>query len=131
MSLHRMLIAAVAALGLTTVAFAADDVTPASSDTSAQAVAAPTVVADAQSTTTTTQKTETVTVTQDKVNLNTATAKELSKVKGLSAAKAKSIVSYRKKHGEFKSLDDLKQVKGLKRMKTEQLKTVEDQLTLG
>ena len=42
-----------------------------------------------------------------------------------------SFVSYRKKRGEFKSLDELIAVKGLKKMKPEQLKTVQDQLTLG
>lgn len=132
MSLHRMLIAAVAALGLTTAALAADEtVAPASSDAATQQAAAPAVVADSQSTTTTTQTTETVSVSQDKVNVNTATAKQLAKVKGLNAAKARSIVAYRKKHGEFKNLDDLKEVKGLKKMKADQLKLVEDQLTLG
>ncbi len=46
------------------------------------------------------------------VNLNTATVEELDAVKGISPAKAAAIVDYRTKNGPFKSLDDLKSVKG-------------------
>lgn len=67
---------------------------------------------------------------QEKVDINKATMKELKKVKGLSHAKAKAIVSYRKKHGDFKSLDDLSNVKGFKKMKPETMKSIQDQLTL-
>jgi len=46
------------------------------------------------------------------VNLNTATVDELDAVKGIGPSKAKAIVDYRAKNGSFKSLDDLKGVKG-------------------
>ncbi|MFN4343246.1 MAG: ComEA family DNA-binding protein [Azonexus sp.] len=46
------------------------------------------------------------------VNLNTATVEELDGVKGIGPSKAKAIVDYRSKHGPFKSVDDLKGVKG-------------------
>lgn len=46
------------------------------------------------------------------VNLNTGTASELEGVKGLGPAKAKAIIDYRTKNGPFKSIDDLKGVKG-------------------
>ena len=46
------------------------------------------------------------------VNLNTATASELEGVKGLGPAKAKAIIDYRSANGPFKSVDDLKGVKG-------------------
>lgn len=46
------------------------------------------------------------------VDLNSATAAELEAVKGLGPAKAKAIVDYRTKNGPFKSVDDLKGVKG-------------------
>jgi competence protein ComEA len=46
------------------------------------------------------------------VNINTASAEELDAVKYISPAKAKAIVDYRTKNGPFKSLDDLKNVKG-------------------
>ena len=65
-----------------------------------------------------------------KVNVNTATLKDLLKIKGLNKAKSKNILGYRKKHGDFKSLDDLKLVKGFKKIKPEQLKQIEDQLSI-
>lgn len=46
------------------------------------------------------------------VNLNTATVEELDSVKGIGPSKAKAIVEYRNKNGQFKSVDDLKGVKG-------------------
>jgi competence protein ComEA len=46
------------------------------------------------------------------VNINTATAEELDAVKTISPAKAKAIVDYRTQNGPFKSLDELKKVKG-------------------
>ena len=67
----------------------------------------------------------------EKVNLNKATVKELEEVKGLNPNKARSIVSYRKKNGDFKSVDDLKQVKGFKRMNEKTLKDIQDRLTVG
>ena len=46
------------------------------------------------------------------VNLNTATVDELDAVRGIGPSKAKAIVDYRSKNGPFKSVDDLKSVKG-------------------
>lgn len=117
MSFYRSLIAVVAAMGLASLVFADDNTTT-------------------QGTTDTTQATQQTmadqnTQTTEKVNVNTATAKDLMKVKGLNSAKAKAIVSYRKKHGDFKSLDDLKQVKALKRLDNETMQQIQDQLTTG
>jgi competence protein ComEA len=47
-----------------------------------------------------------------KVDINSASEAELQKVKGIGAAKAKAIVEYRKKNGNFTSVDDLTKVKG-------------------
>lgn len=46
------------------------------------------------------------------VNLNTATKEELDTVKGIGPVKAQAIIDYRKQHGSFKSVDDLKNVRG-------------------
>jgi competence protein ComEA len=47
------------------------------------------------------------------VNINTASAEQLADTKGISAAKARAIVDYREKNGPFKSVDDLRHVKGI------------------
>lgn len=46
------------------------------------------------------------------VNINTATQGELDGVKGIGPSKAQAIIEYRTKNGPFKSLEDLKNVKG-------------------
>jgi len=48
------------------------------------------------------------------VNVNTADAETISaELKGVGLSKAKAIVEYRKKHGPFRSADDLSLVKGI------------------
>lgn len=48
------------------------------------------------------------------VNINTADAETISsELNGIGLAKAKAIVEYRKKHGPFRSADDLSLVKGI------------------
>ena len=48
------------------------------------------------------------------VNVNTADAETISaELKGVGLSKAKAIVEYRKKHGPFRSPDDLSLVKGI------------------
>lgn len=48
-----------------------------------------------------------------KVDVNSATAAELTTIKGIGAKRAAMIVSYRKQHGHFASIDDLTQIKGI------------------
>ncbi len=115
MSFYRSLLAAVAAMGLAGAVFA-DDATATQAQPAANANTAQAAPAMAE---------------QTKVDINKATAKDLAKVKGLDANKAKAIVAYRKKHGEFKSVDDLKMVKGFKRMKADHFQQIQDQLTVG
>ena len=114
MSFYRTFIAVVATMGLATSVFAADEVASKNLAENTQAQEAPAAAA----------------ADQAKVNLNTATAKELMKIKGLSGAKAKAIVSYRKKHGDFKTLEALKEVKSLKKMNEKNMQAVQDQLTI-
>lgn len=47
------------------------------------------------------------------VNINTATAEQLSQLDGIGKAKAEAIILYRQQHGQFKSVDDITQVKGI------------------
>ncbi len=54
------------------------------------------------------------------ININHADIKHLMNIKGIGEKRAKAIIQYRKSHGDFKSLEDLSQVKGLtkKRLQT-------------
>ncbi|MEJ2629676.1 MAG: ComEA family DNA-binding protein [Acidihalobacter sp.] len=48
------------------------------------------------------------------VNINSADAQTIAKsLKGIGIVKAQAIVSYREKHGGFKSPDELQKVKGI------------------
>jgi len=48
-----------------------------------------------------------------KININTATADQLDVLSGIGPTKARAIVDYRNEHGEFKSIDDIRKVKGI------------------
>jgi competence protein ComEA len=62
------------------------------------------------------------------VNINTASAPELAAIKGLGEVKAKAIVAYREQNGPFKSVDELKEVKGIGE---QMLAKLRPQVTLG
>lgn len=62
------------------------------------------------------------------VNINTATQSELEAVRGLGPAKAKAIIVYRETNGNFKSLDDLDNVKGFGKASIDKFK---DELSVG
>jgi competence protein ComEA len=138
MSFYRKLIVVVATLGLATAVFADDSTaggtpgtdtttqttTTASGDTASATPAAETTAANTETTTTTT-------ASADKVDLNKATVKELLKVRGINSARAKAIVMYRKKHGDFKTVDDLKDVKAFKKLSDKKWQVISDQLTAG
>lgn len=49
-----------------------------------------------------------------KVNLNTATKEELMTLTGIGESKADSILRYREENGKFQSIEDIKQIEGIK-----------------
>lgn len=52
--------------------------------------------------------------TGGKVNLNTASKEEIMTLSGIGEVKADSIIRYRKEHGGFQSVEDIKRIEGIK-----------------
>lgn len=52
--------------------------------------------------------------TDDKVNINTASKEQLMTIPGIGEAKASAILSYRQEHGSFSTIDEVKNVEGIK-----------------
>ena len=55
------------------------------------------------------------------VNLNTASAEELSSLKGIGSGTASKIIKYRQEH-KFSSIEDVMQVKGIGQKKFDSIK---------
>ena len=47
------------------------------------------------------------------LDINTATKADFVKIKGIGAKKAERIITYRKEHGKFNSVEELKNIKGI------------------
>lgn len=56
------------------------------------------------------------------ININTASAVDLTFLPGIGEVKAKSIVEYRERHGEFSSVEDIMKVKGIGESTFEKIK---------
>ena len=57
-----------------------------------------------------------------KVDINTASLEQLEAVQGVGHDTAINILAYKKEHGEFKTIDDLEQVKGVGKVRLEVLR---------
>ena len=62
------------------------------------------------------------------VNINTATAEELETVTGIGPVLAQAILDYRAEHGDFQTLDELLEVRGIGNAK---LDAMRDEITTG
>lgn len=61
-------------------------------------------------------------IAEDKININTANIDMLTTLPGIGEAKANYIVSYREEQGEFQSIEELKNVEGIKEGVFEKIK---------
>ena len=62
-----------------------------------------------------------------KVNINTADITLLCTLSGIGESRAKSIITYREKHGEFQKIEDIMQISGIKEAAFEKIK---DEITV-
>jgi len=58
------------------------------------------------------------------VSLNTATAADLEQLPGIGAAKAQAIVDDRRRHGRYRSIEDLSRVRGIGAATVERLRSL-------
>ena len=59
------------------------------------------------------KQSETKTEITGKININSATSEQLQTLDGIGEAKAKSIIEYREKNGNFQTIEDIKNVSGI------------------
>ena len=125
MSFYRTLLAAVAAIAIASPVFANGTTSAPAEDATATA---PAENGSMQATSSEQNATEV------KVNLNKATPKELMKVKGINASRARALVACRNKQADkaFKSVDDISKCKekAITKIKADDLKAIQDQLTV-
>ena len=61
---------------------------------------------------------------EDKLNINTATVKQLIELPGIGKKVAERIISKREEIGQFKSVENLKTIKGIGKKKFEEIKSL-------
>jgi competence protein ComEA len=59
---------------------------------------------------------------EGKLNINTATVEQIDMLPGMSKKKAEAVVEYRTANGNFKTLEDLMKVKGIKQKTIDRIK---------
>jgi len=59
---------------------------------------------------------------EGKLNINTATAEQIDMLPGMSKKRAAAVVEYRTKNGNFKTLEDLMKVQGIKQKRIDKIK---------
>ena len=64
----------------------------------------------------------------NKININTSDASQLDKIPGVGPARAADIINYRESHGNFKSIEEIKNIKGIGDKTFESMK---DLITIG
>ena len=67
-------------------------------------------------------KSENTAKDSSKININTATLEELDKLPGVGEATANKIISHREENGQFKNIEDIKNVNGIGDKKFENMK---------
>ncbi len=60
--------------------------------------------------------------TVNKIDINTASLEQIEAVKGVGQDIAHNILAYKKDHGAFQSIDDLRKVKGVGKVRLEALR---------
>ena len=58
----------------------------------------------------------------EKININSATQTELETLPGIGSSTALKIINYRKENGKFKTIEEIKNVKGIGEAKYEKIK---------
>ena len=62
------------------------------------------------------------------ININTATLEELTTLSGIGPSRATSIIEYRTQHGRFRTIDDIKNIRGIGNVIFDNIK---DHITVG